>query len=258
VRLAGDRGRTPRLGFPKRSGVLQPDSAETCRSVSGIPRKFHDSLPSLGSKAILPSTEVGGCVDLFAFDKAYVERLREGDAQTEQHFVAYFNQLLRIKLRARMLPPETVDDLRQETFIRVISALRHEGGIRQPERFGAYVNSTCNNVLLEFYRSSSRSSPLDESHSEIADKVLDLEGMLATKESKERVRVILGELPARDRDLLRAIFLEEKEKDEVCHQFGVDRDYLRVLLHRAKDRFKSLYEKDLGDSPGHVSTRGAA
>jgi RNA polymerase sigma-70 factor, ECF subfamily len=197
-------------------------------------------------------------VDLFAFDKAYVERLREGDPQTEQHFVAYFNQLLRIKLRARMLPPETVDDLRQETFIRVISALRHEGGIRQPERFGAYVNSTCNNVLLEFYRSSSRNSPLDETHTEIADKVLDLEGMLATKESKERVRVILGELPERDRDLLRAIFLEEKEKDEVCHQFGVDRDYLRVLLHRAKDKFKSLYEKDLGGSQGHASTGGAA
>jgi len=38
--------------------------------------------------------------------------------------------------------------------------------------------------------------------------------------------------------------LEEKEKDAVCREFGVDRDYLRVLLHRAKDKFKGLYEKD--------------
>jgi RNA polymerase sigma-70 factor (ECF subfamily) len=239
-----------------RSGLLQRGSVESRGSVSGIPRKSWGSLPTVIGKAILPSTEDGGCVELFTFDKAYVERLREGDAQTEQHFVSYFNQLLRIKLRARMLAPEIVDDLRQETFIRVIAALRHEGGIRQPERFGAYVNSTCNNVLLEFYRSSSRSKPLDESHTEIADKVLDLEGMLVSQESKERVRVILGELPQRDGDLLRAIFLEEKEKDEVCHQFGVDRDYLRVLLHRAKDRFKSLYEKGLGNSPGHVTTGG--
>jgi RNA polymerase sigma-70 factor, ECF subfamily len=236
------------------SGLLQRGSVDFSSSVSGIPTESYGSLPLLVRKAILPSTEVGGCVDLFAFDKAYVERLREGDPQTEQHFVAYFNQLLRIKLRARMLPPETVDDLRQETFIRVIAALRHEGGIRQPERFGAYVNSTCNNVLLEFYRSSSRNSPLDDTHTEIADKVLDLEGMLATKESKERVRIILGELPERDRDLLRAIFLEEKEKDEVCDQFGVDRDYLRVLLHRAKDKFKSLYERDLGHPSNHGSS----
>lgn len=194
-------------------------------------------------------------MELFAFDKEYVERLRDGDPPTEQHFVSYFNQLLRIKLRARMLAAEVVDDLRQETFIRVIAAVR-TSGVRQPERFGAFVNSICNNVLLEFYRSSSRSKPLEDSHLQTADKVLDLEGMLATKECKEKVLQILKELPGRDRDLLRAFFLEEKEKDEVCRQFGVDRDYLRVLLHRAKDRFKSLYEKDLIIGPGRPASRG--
>jgi len=241
-----------------RSGVLQRDSAATSRSVSGTRRNSQDSLPSFTCEAILPSTDVGGCVDLFPFDESYVDRLRSGDPPTEHHFVSYFNQLLRIKLRARMLPMEIVDDLRQETFIRVISNLRKQDGIRQPERLGAFVNSICNNVLLEFYRSSSRSKPLEDSHLEIPDKVLDLEGMLVAKEVKERVRVILDGLPERDRDLLRAIFLEEKSKDEVCEQFGVDRDYLRVLLHRAKDKFKSLYEKGLDNSSGHASPGGPA
>jgi RNA polymerase sigma-70 factor (ECF subfamily) len=58
------------------------------------------------------------------------------------------------------------------------------------------------------------------------------------------VRQILNEMPQKDRNLLRAVFLEEKEKDTVCREFGVDRNYLRVLLHRAKDKFKVLYEKD--------------
>lgn len=203
-------------------------------------------------------TEDGGSLELFSFDKEYVERLREGDPPTEQHFVSYFNQLLRIKLRARMLAAEIVDDLRQETFIRVINAVRTSGGVRQPERFGAFVNSICNNVLLEFYRSSSRSKPLEDSHLEIPDKVLDLEGMLVSKQSKERVRQVLEELPGRDRDLLRAFFLDEKDKDEVCQQFGVDRDYLRVLLHRAKDRFKLLYQKELNVIPGRTTSRGTA
>ncbi len=185
-------------------------------------------------------------MDFFAFDKAYVERLRDGDPPTEHHehhFVAYFEHLLRIKLRARMLANDKVEDLRQETFIRVIAALRREGGVRQPERFGAFVNSICNNVLLEYYRTSARNQPMEDSHLEIPDKVLDLEGMLVTKQSSERVRRILDGMPRRDRDLLRAIFLEEKDKDVVCREFGVDRDYLRVLLHRAKDKFKVLYEK---------------
>jgi RNA polymerase sigma-70 factor (ECF subfamily) len=183
-------------------------------------------------------------VEFFAFDKGYVERLRVGDRTTEDHFVAYFEQLLRIKLRARTLTSDKVEDLRQETFIRVIAAVRREGGIRQPERFGAFVNSICNNVLLEHYRSSAKSQPLDDVHFEIPDKVLDLEGMLVTKQSSARVRQVLDGMPQKDRDLLRAIFLEEKEKDDVCREFGVDRDYLRVLLHRAKDKFRALYEKD--------------
>ena len=182
-------------------------------------------------------------MDFFAFDKAYVERLRDGDPPTEHHFVAYFEHLLRIKLRSRMLANDKVEDLRQETFIRVIAALRREGGVRQPDRFGAFVNSVCNNVLLEYYRSTGRNQPMENSHLEIPDKVLDLEGMLVTKQSSERVRRILEGMPRRDRDLLRAIFLEEKDKDVVCREFGVDRDYLRVLLHRAKDKFKVLYEK---------------
>jgi RNA polymerase sigma-70 factor (ECF subfamily) len=182
-------------------------------------------------------------VEFFTFDKAYVERLREGDPSTEQHFVAYFDQLLRIKLRSRALTSDKVEDLQQETYIRVIVALRKDGGIRQPERFGAFVNSICNNVLLEHYRSSAKNQPMEDAHMDIPDKVLDLEGMLVTKQSREQVRRILDGMPKRDRELLRAIFLEDKEKDTVCLELEVDREYLRVLVHRAKDKFKALYEK---------------
>jgi RNA polymerase sigma-70 factor (ECF subfamily) len=183
-------------------------------------------------------------VEFFAFDRAYVERLRDGDPPTEDHFVSYFEQLLRIKLRARMLATETVDELRQETFSRVIAALRKQGGIRQPERLGAFVNSTCNNILLEFYRARSRTEPLEEFHLRKTDKVLDLEGLLVSRQSHEHIRQVLDHLPKTDQQLLRAIFLEEKDKDEVCRILGVDRDYLRVLLHRAKDKFRVLYQKD--------------
>jgi RNA polymerase sigma-70 factor, ECF subfamily len=187
---------------------------------------------------------LGEFVELFTFDRAYVERLRDGDSVTERHFVSYFGQLLRIKLRARLLPAESVDELSQETFTRVLSALRKEGGIRQPERLGPFVNSICNNVLMEFYRARSRTQPLEDAHLQKTDKVLDLEGLLVTRQTRQHVRRVLADLPDKDRELLRAIFFEEKDKDEVCRHFRVDRDYLRVLLHRAKDKFRTLYLKD--------------
>jgi RNA polymerase sigma-70 factor, ECF subfamily len=183
-------------------------------------------------------------VEFFNFDKEYVERLRQGDPSTEQHFVAYFEQLLRIKLRSRRIAPDRIEDLMQETFIRVIGKVREEGGVRQPERFGAFVNSICSNILLEYYRSSQKDQTPEDPPPDIPDdKVLDLEGMFATKQSAEQVRKVLKEMPQRDRELLCAIYLQDKEKDEVCVQFGVNRTYLRVLHLRAKDKFKALYMK---------------
>jgi RNA polymerase sigma-70 factor (ECF subfamily) len=85
------------------------------------------------------------------------------------------------------------------------------------------------------------------------DHAVNVEGLLVTKQMKDRVRQIIGELPKKDRDLLRAFFLEEKDKEEVCAQFGVERDYLRVLLHRAKDKFRVLYEKDRDGLSGRSS-----
>jgi len=198
---------------------------------------------------ILHSLVPEACVDFFAFDKAYVEKLRNGDPATEHHFFAYFGQFLRIKLRARTISSDKVEDLQQETFIRVIAAVRKDA-VHQPERFGAFVNSICRNVLMEHYRSVGRNQQMDEIHEEIADKVLDLEGMMVSKQLAEHVRMILAGLPEKDRALLRAIFLEERDKDAVCKSMGVDRDYLRVLVHRAKDKFKALYKKDqIGNQP---------
>jgi RNA polymerase sigma-70 factor (ECF subfamily) len=190
------------------------------------------------------------------FDQSYLDRLRAGDYRAQEHFGAYFSALIQIKLRSRLKSPEAIEDVRQETFTRFFVALR-EGRILQPERLGAFVNSICNNVLLEHYRApGSRLDSLDDDEKprELPGKGIDPFGVLAARETQEKVREILEQLSERDRRLLREVFLEERDKDEVCRDFGVDRDYLRVLLHRAKQSFKVLYLKDMGgDVPEFTS-----
>jgi RNA polymerase sigma-70 factor, ECF subfamily len=191
-------------------------------------------------------------VELFSFDDSYLQRLRDQDQMTERHFIAYFTKLLLIKLRSRVKSSHTVEDIRQETFVRVFKAVRSEGGIRQPERLGAFVNSICNNVLQEHFRSSARVTPLDEDSPDPPDPALDMDEMLVNQQTSEQVRRILAQLPEKDRQLLRALFMEEKDKDEVCRQFGVNRTYLRVLLHRAKQSFRVYYEKNESGGPWHL------
>ena len=191
----------------------------------------------------------GRSLQLQAFDESYVERLRARDFRTQEHFVAYFSELIQLKLRSRLNSPQAIEDVRQETFTRVFTALR-DGKIRQPDRLGAFVNSMCNNVLLEHYRASSRDESLDDDEQqEFPAANVDVLGAIANKQMGEKIRDILEEMPERDRRLLQEVFLEERDKDEVCRDFGVDREYLRVLLHRAKQSFKSLYLKNVAARP---------
>jgi len=181
-----------------------------------------------------------------SFDREYLTRLREGDFRTQDHFVSYFSELIHMKLRGRVRSQQAVEDIRQETFTRVLLALRREDGIREPERLGSYVNSVCNNVLLEHYRSGSDNAAIEETEeSALPSRPAEVLNGLIFKQTSDSVRGILEQLPERDRRLLRELFFEERDKDEICRDFGVDRDYLRVLLHRAKSSFKSLYVKQL-------------
>jgi len=180
-------------------------------------------------------------VDLYSFDESYLRRLQDRDAVTESHFVSYFRDLLRIKLRSRFFSTHAIEDVQQETFSRVITAVR-AGEIRQPDRLGAYVNSVCNNVRLELYRDVTRNQHLDADSVDMPDPQADLEENMLREERVQMVREVLGKLPERDRSILRAV-LEERDKEEICREFGVDRGYLRVLLHRAKKSFKTNYKK---------------
>ena len=183
-------------------------------------------------------------VQLFQFDENYLRLLRQGDRATQAHFVSYFTKLLRIKLRSKKLTAEDICDVQQETFVRVLVAVR-TGEVHQPERLGSFVNSTCNNVVYEWYRDNSRNRHADLDSVDVPDGNADLEKGMIDRERTRKVRAVIGKLPPRDQTVLRAL-LQGRDKDEICHELGVDRKYLRVLMHRAIGSFRDQYRKDSG------------
>lgn len=179
-------------------------------------------------------------VELFPFDEDYLRRLQQGDGATQDHFVRYFTGILNIKLRSRTLAADASKDVRQETLLRVLVAVRINE-VRQPERLGAFVNSTCNNVLKEYYRSQKKNQYVDLDDVDVTDADADLEGNMIAQEKVKSVRAVLARLSPKDAAVLRAL-LQERDKDEICSELGVDRDYLRVLTHRAIRNFKDEYQ----------------
>jgi RNA polymerase sigma-70 factor, ECF subfamily len=181
----------------------------------------------------------------YSFDEPYCQRLRDGDAETGQHFVRYFGPLLLTKLRRRVRSAALIDEIRQETFLRTFRALRSEGGLRQPEHLGAFVHAVCDNTMREYLRADSRTQPMLADREDPPAASPSAESELITDERKRMVRATIERMTARDQKVLRSVFFEERDKEEICRELGVDRGYLRVLLHRAKTNFRAILgEKD--------------
>ena len=89
------------------------------------------------------------------FDKAIVERMPTpyGGPLTE-----FLLPLLSDKLRSRNLPPDTIQELTDEIFARLVASLRLRLDTPQPEQFAALVDSAFNSVYLEYCRSAYRST----------------------------------------------------------------------------------------------------
>lgn len=174
------------------------------------------------------------------FDALYLERLTNADDETERDFAAYFGELLTIKLRSRLRSAHLIDDVKQETFLRVLKAIRQKGAIANPQALGSFVNSVCNNVLFELYRSESR---IGEPPEDQPAEGKDAESEMVDEEDRKQVRQVLADMPEKDRKILRWLFFEERDKNSICSHLSVDREYLRVLVHRAKLRFRADYLK---------------
>jgi RNA polymerase sigma-70 factor, ECF subfamily len=193
----------------------------------------------------------------FLFDENYLRALQNRDRETEDHLIASFSKAIQVKLQMRLRSPELVQDARQETFLRVFAYFRSGKTLDNPASLPGFVHAVCHNVALEFLRFHTRHEQLAENAPEPLDPADNPEGQMVTAERKEIVRKLLGELTVKDRELLRRVLLEEEDKDAICKEYGVDRGYLRVLLHRARLRFKAaLLESRARSQPPTKSAPG--
>jgi RNA polymerase sigma-70 factor (ECF subfamily) len=182
-------------------------------------------------------------VELYHFDAAYLSRLRARHPETHAHFGVYFTRLLTTKLRSSGISGSAVDDIRQETLLRVLKSVE-AGKVEEPEKFGPFVFSVCNNVTKE-WRRREQNWTLDGEVFEFPDPAAGPEEAIRTEETRKAVFWALEQVSKKERNVLIAVFLDERDKDEICREFNVSREYLRVLLHRALLRAR----KKMGEVP---------
>jgi RNA polymerase sigma-70 factor (ECF subfamily) len=175
----------------------------------------------------------------YVFDAEYLEALRDRDQDAENFLVAYFSRPVQLKLRARLRSPELAQDAAQETFLRVLTYFRSGKTLENPASLPGFVHTVCHNIALEFLRAHTRQDQIPENAPDPVDPGIAADMKIAEEERRAVVRQVLDEMPKKDQELLRRVFFNEEDKDVVCREFHVNRGYLRVLLHRARLRFKA-------------------
>jgi RNA polymerase sigma-70 factor (ECF subfamily) len=153
---------------------------------------------------------------------------------------------LRLKLRYKVLYHlgrgcADVDDLVQESLARFFRAEQRQL-IRNPDEFGAFLNGVCRNVILEYRRRLRREPPIDPDVP-IADAGTRPDAEIF--EMRDAIDNGLQELAERDRAILRALYLEGREKEDICREWGMSDAQFRVVLFRAKERFRRVYNTEL-------------
>lgn len=196
----------------------------------------------------------------FQFNADYLDRLRAGDSETAQHFYSYFSRYLTQRLRRHAHAAFSIEDIQQDTFTRVLRAIRNPGSIKCPERFGGFVMGVCQNVLHEYLRKERWESSEGNDHHR--DNRPDPETLASTSQLHERVMQTLLTMSTADRQLLCLAFIDEKSHEEISRELNVKRSYARVLLFRARSRFRlrlaeviGPHRKRIADGPAIVSER---
>jgi RNA polymerase sigma-70 factor (ECF subfamily) len=189
------------------------------------------------------------------FNAAYINALRQGDPETEAHFVNYFSPILMRKLRRNLRSTDRAEDLRQETFLRVLAAVRSGRNVRKPERFDIYVMGVCTHVLHESWRQERRSAVLQPLDVDLPGDFPSAYALLLAQETRRDVKRVLSRLDKSEQSILQDVLMDELEKDDVCRRYGVNRNYLRVLLYRAKKEFRNRAGKTLPTATRRLSAR---
>jgi RNA polymerase sigma-70 factor, ECF subfamily len=121
------------------------------------------------------------------------------------------------------------DDLVQQVLVTVLVALR-EDRVQDRERLDAYVLGTARNVVMDMRRGASRQVRVADQASALLPK--DYEVSLGFVD-RPRLEHCLGELEPRDRTVVVATFVEDRDSDEISQTLGISAGNVRVIRHRA-------------------------
>lgn len=150
--------------------------------------------------------------------------------------------LLRKELRDLAL----ADDLCNETFRIVLERLRQQP-LEDPAGISSYLAQTARFLVIAHRRKAERQRTLT-GHQATLEAMSAADGdpvsILQSQSRAAAVRQVLEEIPlVRDREILVRVYLYDQDKEQVCRELGIGAGHYKLVVHRARERFRVLVEQ---------------
>ena len=175
--------------------------------------------------------------NIMTYDTDFLARLRRRDPETCTWFVFAFTPILEAKLRYKFRDHGTIEDLRNDTFYRVL-ILVDQNRVREPAQFGSFVRGVCENVAHEHIRNRKETDGWPEGFDPL-DPVPAISELLADNELRALLRADLRKLPDEEEELITEIYFREGDRKRMARERGLSVTGLNVKLCRALKRLRT-------------------
>ena len=175
-----------------------------------------------------------------SLDRELAASIGQGDSTAETALYEKYSARIYFLALSELHSKEDAEDVRAETFLRVLQSLR-QGQVRSPDSLGSFIVGTALNVIREQVRQSYKTQPLDDRELSLIGQ-RTIESAFIDTEASRAIEEAAGALKPREREFLRMHYYEELSKEEIARALGVKEERLRLIKSRALKKIREIYK----------------
>ena len=174
-----------------------------------------------------------------------LKQIADGDKNACQQFVVEHYQWLTVIVRQQFPYTDLYMDIVHDAFSLTIEKLK-ANEINKLESIKFYLRTAALNIGYSYLRKDKkyRSSIDQDLLFILEDTTADVSADIEWQDSVNYVKCLIQEMKVeRDRTILKAFYLDDKDKLTICQELSITPDHFSRVLFRAKHRLKTLLAK---------------
>jgi RNA polymerase sigma factor (sigma-70 family) len=172
-------------------------------------------------------------------DGTLANEIQRGESSAEAALYEKYSARLYYLALSELRSREDAEDVRAETFMRVIQSIRG-GQLRSPDSLASFIVGTARNVIREGVRQRRKTNQITQLDAERTG-AREPDPFFLDPHVKRAIEQVINRLKPRERAFLRMYYYEELPQEEIARCLDLKQERLRLVKSRALKHFREVY-----------------